>query len=333
MALSLQWPASVSGLLSVFNDERRRRRLKNSRVLIAARFHSAGAEDRVLPIRLARIIHVEVATGIYSLTFRLGRSVDFSSATDLSSCTFITSADVDYLAFEESIHPWNLREVGTAALSQTPEDGGRSWMAFCSLLSREAVLPINERAKQSLFFHVMAPVCDDDDEPAPVKRIRRTRSGDDCYGFRLKEGKRYSFTYSHYVPALEGKNTTVQTITVALNVSGASLELNTNQMNLIGNYGTQTFLVGATAPTSVWHALAIAPQDKTLKSQTGDIEIYSHRVEVPVAVRRSILRWIVRSRCSWLCLRLGRPVRWIDFCQKSWTGPLRRMLSSQTGLS
>src|SRR5262245_13044391 len=91
------WPfrynrARVSAaLLSVFDDARRRRRLKNSPILIAARFHSGGAENRVLPIRLARVIHVGVATGIYSVTFRLGRSVDFSNATDLSSCTFATS--------------------------------------------------------------------------------------------------------------------------------------------------------------------------------------------------------------------------------------------------
>jgi hypothetical protein len=48
------------------------RSLAGSTVLIAARFHTDSADDRLLPIRYGTLIHVDLSAGIYSFHFRVG---------------------------------------------------------------------------------------------------------------------------------------------------------------------------------------------------------------------------------------------------------------------
>ena len=273
-------------LRAELDDARSRRAVFGSSALIAARFHTASADDRLLPIRYATIIHVDVSAGIYSFTFRLGQPLKFSDAPNLQGCTVQTNQHVDFLAFRENVCP----QIPTAS---DPELVGICWKSFAHLIAQETMLPINDEAKRSLFIHISAPA--EETVPAPLHRVHKTSSGADVYGFRLKEGRKYELKYSHYVPVLEGANTTIREIDIEPKFASQNLEINTTEATLIGNYGTQSLVFGAVNPTAVWHDFAIAPKEKKLTSQTQGININTHRMQIPVAVSWSFGLWLWRT--------------------------------------
>jgi hypothetical protein len=263
----------------------RRRALSGTRALVAARFHTA-AQDRLVPIRYATIVHVGIFAGIYSFSFRLGQPFGFEGASDLLSCSVQTSQDVEHLTFRENVIP---------PLSSLSEGDlvGVSWKKFAQLLVRENSLPINDEARHSLFIHMGGP--EDETVAAPIRRIRKTKSGEDVYGYQLKEGRKYELRYSHLVPALEGINTTVREILIEPKFAGESLEVNTTEATLIGNYGAQSLILGAASPTSIWHELRLAPKEKQLTSQDKNININTHPMRLPLAISWSMKRWFWRT--------------------------------------
>jgi hypothetical protein len=262
------------------------RSLAGKPVLIAARFHTASADDRLLPIRYGTLSHVDLSAGIYSFHFRLGLPIQFDKATDLQSCTVQTSQHVDLLAFRERVTP-------PVPIAQGEHLIGTCWKSFAQLVVRETHLPLKDEAKRSLFINISAPV--GKRKTVPVRQISHGFSGPDVHGYALKEGSRYEVKYSHYVPILEGANTTVQEITVEPSLAAGNFEVNTAKATLIGNYGTQGLIVGAVNPTAVWHEFAIAPAEKKLLSQSGGIEINTQRMRIPISVSWSLGHWIWRT--------------------------------------
>lgn len=264
-------------------DNKSRHTLSGQSVLIAARFQKEDARQKLLPIRQATLIGVDLWAGVYSFTFRLGPSFQFQEASDLDSCTIQTQQPFEILAFREKIEP-TLKTITTADLA------GTDWKKFVQLVASETKLPINEEATRSLFIYVGAPSIDH--KPAPVDRVQKKSPASDVYGYKLKEGRNYEVKYSHYIPYLERHNTTVREIAVRPLFSDNTVQFTEVEATLIGNYGTQSLMMGAVSPTAVWHAVAIAPVEKKLLSQTSNIEINTHRFQIPLSVRWSLSSWI-----------------------------------------
>jgi hypothetical protein len=165
------------------------RSLAGSTVLIAARFHTDSADDRLLPIRYGTLIHVDLSAGIYSFHFRVGLPIQFDKAGDLYSCSVKTTQHVDLLAFREDV---------TLPVPMVRDEYlvGVCWKSFAELLVQERRLPLNDQAKRSLFISISAPV--GKRTTVPVRRISRAFSGPDIYGYALKEQRLYEVRYSHY---------------------------------------------------------------------------------------------------------------------------------------
>jgi hypothetical protein len=276
----------AANVCAEIEDAKSRRALSGQSVLITARFQTENAKQKLLPIRQATLIGVDVWAGVYSFTFRLGQSFQFQQASDLDSCTTQTQQPFDLLAFREEIKP-------TLEITKAADLAGTAWKAFVRLVANETKLPINKEATRSLFIYVGVPAvgC----KSASVDRIQKSPSGSDVYGYKLKEGQNYEVKYSHFIPSLEGKNTTVREIIVRPQFSDATIQFTETEATLIGNYGTQSLMMGAVSPTAVWHGVAIAPAEKKLISQTSNIEINTHRFQIPVSVRWSLFSWLRRK--------------------------------------
>jgi hypothetical protein len=278
------------------SDPHSRRGLAGKPVLVAARFHTADASMLLLPLRWARIIYLEISAGLYSFTFRLGPAYQFQDAADLASRTIQTAMDVEHLAFRAGDLPCSPLALDAEALSV-------SWKAFAKLLVAESNLPINAEAKRSLYFHIMAPTAAG--AKTRVTRIRRLPSAEDVYGFRLRQGRQYQIKYAHYVPMLEGQDTTIREIMVEPKLASQNIEVNTAEATLIGNYGLDSFFLAAVTPTPMSQIFAIAPKEKMLASQAGAIQINTHRIELPVAVKWSLRWWLLRTFFPGLVLFLA----------------------------
>jgi hypothetical protein len=154
--VSYIWPFRYSAkrihadLLREVDDPKTRKKLRGATAIIAARFQTASAADRILIVRYATIIHADIFAGTYSFYFRLGGAPRFADASDLQSNTTTTAQHVDHLAFRETIRS-PLATIESADLI------GVSWRHFARLLTLETTLPIAEEAKRSLFIHVGAP--------------------------------------------------------------------------------------------------------------------------------------------------------------------------------
>lgn len=246
-----------------FVSEESRRKLAGQSVLVGARF-STKFTDRFIPIRRAHIIHVDSATGIYRWLFRLGEAIDFVGATNLADCAVQISAPVDHLAFRSDI------EV-PRAFAKDHSTLGASWKAFATLVSREKSFPINPDAKRSIFLHIQ-PIQSKSGMLAPA-RIFKSWSGKNVYGFDLRQGHRYELTLSHFVPSLEKTNSTICRISIEPKLPAANVEPNSAELTLIGNYGSETLVLGAAAPSQTWEQLDLIPSEKVYKSQDGTREI------------------------------------------------------------
>jgi hypothetical protein len=190
--------------------------LAGNPVLIAARFHTDSADDRLLPIRYGTLVHVDLSAGIYSFHFRVGLPIQFDKAGDLHSCSVQTTQHVDLLAFREDV---------TLPVPAVQDEYliGICWKSFAELVARETRLPLNDEAKRSLFVSISAPA--GKRATVPIRQVGRAFSGPDVYGYALKEGCRYEVKYSHYVPILEGADTTVQEIIVEPSSAGETSKL------------------------------------------------------------------------------------------------------------
>ncbi len=259
--------------------------LRGTPILVGARFHSRHT-DKFVPIRLANLIQVDSSSGIYSFYFRLGPAMDFVDATDLVSCAVNITQDVDHLAFRTNL-------TATKYKVASPTKLGPSWKEFASLIANEVVLPINEGAQRSLFFHI-PPIRSATGDVKP-ERIFKSWSGEHVFGFKLKEGRRYELKFSHFVPSLETTNTTIREVLVEPKLPATNLEPNTTHVTMIGNYGVESLLLGAARPSQVWEQLELAPTEKIYTAQDGTTKINSHEIKIPLRVAWSLRRWIGRT--------------------------------------
>jgi hypothetical protein len=274
-----------SSLRAEFDTAAMRRALCGASILIGARF-LASHTDKFLPIRRATIIQVDASAGIYSWLFRLGPAMDFVGAADLSNCAVDMTEDVDHLAFRDNLTP-PLNQVADY------QKLGASWKAFASLIVQESVLPINNDAKRSLFFHIN-PIRSAAGQVG-TKLIFKSWSREDVFGFQLKEGQRYELKFSHYVPSLEGANTTIRAILIQPKLPATNIEPNTTQIDAIGNYGIESIILGAARRSETWEQLALSPTEKVYTAQNGQTQVISHEVKVPVRVAWSLWRWVWRT--------------------------------------
>lgn len=257
------------------------KKLVGTDAFLCARFSTAH-QDTVLPLRKITITHVDVSAEIYSFYFRAGPLVDVQSVTKLSEVGLEIPAASraglgNFLAFRS--------QLPTPALASTdPGLEDRVWAKLCQLISAESVLPINEQAKRSLFLRFRIPSLGVN--PAPVERLYTSIGQGPVYGAAFREGQAYEVTYSHRVPWLESKNTTVSEIPLDYKLPTSSVELNSPMGSVIGNYQVTHISLAALRSSGTWEELVIAPRERELTAQNQE-KINAFDLKIPFRVKMS----------------------------------------------
>jgi hypothetical protein len=268
--------------------------LEGSTAILGARFGGIH-NNKVLPIRKVTVSHVDVSAGVYSLYFRCGPLVDFRKAATLSGLALDLSpaaaGSATYLCFRESVTLPSFLGDDLALEEQV-------WAQFCQLLSAETALPVRDDAKRSLFLRFRTPSTSSG--PVPVERLYLSTGQGPIYGAALREGSAYELAYSHRVPWLEGKNTTIAEIPLDYKLPTSSVELNSPTGAVIGNYQVSHISLSALRATPTWEELLIQPRERKLVSQNKE-EINAFDLKIPFKVKFSF--WY-RLRQTWIFVLL-----------------------------
>jgi hypothetical protein len=272
-----------------------RKKLENTEATLGVRFGNPHSET-VLPLRKITLTHVDTSAGLYSFYFRAGPLVDVQSATELSTVGIPISASEK--AVVGSSLAFRSASSMPAVISTDPDLEDRVWAKLCELICSESVLPINPQAKQSLFLRFGIPSAGL--HPVAVECLYTSEGQGPVYGASFREGQVYEVTYSHRIPWLGGKNTTVSEIPVDYKLPTSSVELNSPTGSVIGNYQVTHISVAALRSSATWEELVIAPRERDLTSQNGD-KINAFDVKIPFTVKLSILH---RFRTTWVYVLL-----------------------------
>jgi hypothetical protein len=262
-----------------------------TRCILGARFLQAATET-LLPIRIGNVVTARREAGICEFHFRLGPMFDFRGASDLAQAAIdLHSASGgsmgQQLAFRAELDP---------PLPTLPESSsGASWRRFSELAATDPSLPINDEARRSLFLRLGLPK--HGSRAAKVARLRRSSTGVQTFGPVLLEGRDYDLTLVHYVPSLERKHTTLGEVPVDISLPSTNISLNTVTESLLGNYGTQEFMLTTTSASPAWEKLIIAPKAEQYTSQDGTAQINAFGISLPVRAAPSL--WF-RLRTRWL---------------------------------
>jgi hypothetical protein len=134
----------------------------------------------------------------------------------------------------------------------------------------------------------------------PIECLHNLQGQGPIYGAAFREGQTYEVTYSHRVPWLEGKNTTIAEIPLDYMLPTSSVELSSPTGTVIGNYQVTNLSLTGIRASSSWEEMVIQPKERILTAQNQD-KINAFEMKIPFKVKRSL--WY-RFRTSWVYVLL-----------------------------
>lgn len=267
-------------LLDVISNEQEREKLKRQDVFVCMRFLDEKNKWLVLPIRKAKIEHIDPMPENQSVYFSMGPMYDFKGVKELSSiCLEIDTSrrkEIGEALFFKSdiVVPINKFE-------ETNEDN--AWIRYTDLVAGDQNLNIHADAKNGLFirFHGIKG-----NKEVKTGVINTSVSLGETRGAILSEGNSYELVFYHRIPCLIDQNKSIKRSKLEYKIPSGNIELNRWEEDLTSNYQKHVLNVTALSPSGTYEEIVIELPEK-VDSEDGETIINVVKFQIPVKVKLS----------------------------------------------
>lgn len=266
-----------------------------SSAIISACFLGKEKMSEVLPIRKINNIHLERSwNNRYYFYFTFGEMVDFNDYEKLED--LIISLP-EYKQFNDRKDPFLLIEsqINLEHINFTngsDENELSSWDKYCELISNDNKIPIDDKAKRSMFLRISGI--------KPIKKLSCSKRIGSKYGLLLGEGKNNEFCIDHQIPYLFNKNMDLPKLNYKFDVSSTDIQLNTLYEEFSGNYQSHNLMVTGLHKSSAYSTIHLKSTQGELIEFNND-KIYLHDLKIPVKVK---FNFIYRFTNQWFLVIL-----------------------------
>ena len=288
-----------NALLQDLKNKEKRASLIGQSAILAMRFISEEHKWLVLPIRKVNITHIDYIPDNHGIYFKLGDMVDYPVEKELNKICFEIPSEEHGIKQESTLFfQSNVGATSSLKFYDSEEDEA-AWIAYCNKVAKDTTLPINEKARNSLFMRFLKPT---NGKNAKITQIHKSNRMGKIYGAKLTEGNNYELVIIHRTPVLIGSHTTLGRVTVNYESPSGHIELSRSEEDFTGNYQTHVVSITAKQPTGTWEELIIGPKEKEIIADDGRT-INTLKLKIPVKVQTSL--WYRFRKTGFLVLVLA----------------------------
>ena len=149
----------------------------------------------------------------------------------------------------------------------------------CDLIGEDTSDLFHAHARQGLYLRLRPPRAVKTGKQTFIGRIERAALSPDVYGFKLDEYTEYEVPILYRVPNLIGKGTSLSEFNISATSSAQDIQLSSNSLPVVGNYGSK--ILGVTANSDTSPIELLISFSETLTAQDGTL-IYGKKLSVPL---------------------------------------------------
>lgn len=280
-------------ILKELRDSANRKKLIGRQVILAMRFYTEQYASQVLPLRAAKIIHIDFIPDNVCVYFQLGRfyALDFDSALSEQCLSFDTKKEGApkgrlFCYCEPSCVP-----------ESCTRDEDEVWINWTNAISSDTSLPFNEKARRSVFIRISRFR---EKKIADIKKIYCSWHRGPVYGFMAQQARRYELIYLHRVPYLLNTNSSIPKFKIKPVSSTLNWEFSNIDEEISANYQLHGMTLTAISPSAAWEQISLTPDKEELTTESLE-QIYTLPVVFHVKIKKSFWHrfW---TRHIWLIL-------------------------------
>jgi hypothetical protein len=279
-------------LLEKLKDVKKLKKIIGQQVILAMRFYSDPYASQVLPLRAAKIIHIDFIPDNICVYFQLQQfyKLDFKS-TFLDQC-------LSFSTKKERVPKEKLFfccESSSLPMSDKNED--EMWINWTNAISSDTSLPFNEKARRSVFVRISQFR---EKQLATITKIHRSWHRGAIYGFLAKEARKYELIFLHRVPFLFDKNSSVPQFKIKPESSTSNWEFSNIDEEITANYQLHGIALTAMAPSATWEQISLTPDKEELTTESHG-KLYTLPIVLNIKIKKSFWHrfW---TRHIWLIL-------------------------------
>lgn len=272
-------------LLDEMKSDEKRYSFVGKTAILGMRFLSEQYKSVILPIRQIEITQIDYMPDNHSIYFKMRKMIDFSLIKDLRSICFElpdeerTDNNMSALFISSNaVMPNNL-----SFLTNGREEA--AWVAYSDHIALDRTVPINDEARNSLFFCFCKPY---QANACKTEEIYHSRRMGKLFGARLVEGENYELSILHRTPILIVTHTTFGRVNVKYESPSGNIELSQSEEDFTGNYQTHIIPFTAKKQSGTWEEIIVKPiAEKVIINDERTINTLS--LKIPVKIHYSFL--------------------------------------------
>jgi len=269
-------------LLKEMKKVESREKLVGQKAILSMRFLAKKYQWLILPIREARITHIDYRPNNHSVYFTLGPMVDFRKLAKLiQGCVEIPKFEREGLSGGELFLRSSVEGPVEVLADNVEED--YAWSTYSDKIAKDQTVPVHESARKSMFMRLSRI---NSKKTVNIEQIYESISMGNIYGPVLEEGGSYEIELLHRVPSLIGLNKTMEHLPIDYKAQTGNIELSRSEDDYGSNYQTHTIIATAKQRSGAIEELVIKPRDYTV-TKNSKILAYVDKLQVELKIKFS----------------------------------------------